>query len=533
MLPILLLHRWLGVVIGALITLWCLSGFVMMYVDYPQLTPAQQVRGLASLQLPGTAALARVDLPADTPLSSVKLEMMAGRAVLRVVASIDPGRPNAAIRVTPAGYDLSTGTAIATLQPGDMRAIAMTFGRQSGIGGPPGPVAPTQIDQWTVENFRLNQPLYRIDYSDPSATTVYVAGNSGEIVQQTTRFERFWGWLGAVPHWLYPTILRRNAEAWSRVVIGTSLIGCFLTVTGLGVGISRLRRRRGGGIGSPYRGLWWWHHMFGLFFGLLTLTWVASGLFSMNPWGLLDSVAGFAERQRLAGTVTWGDVRAAIGQLGVLPAGTVRLEGASLGGRPFLVAVGRDGGMTRFDANGRPAPLQEAELKAALHNGPPLASLERLGQEDAYYYTHKIPAKLPVWRAILSDTEATRLYIDADSGILNRALDSNARRFRWAQDGLHSLDFPVLRSRPLWDIVVLPLLAAVTLLCGTGTWMGMSKLGRDLRRRFRRGGRIAAGRSDRTSDLAPSAHASAWPVAGASGAPPVTATIGPWRTDPT
>jgi len=66
----------------------------------------------------------------------------------------------------------------------------------------------------------------------------------------TTARERFWNWLGAVPHWLYFTELRRHPNIWSQVLIVTSLLGCFLA-------------------------------------GVIALTWVLSGLLSMNPWGWL------------------------------------------------------------------------------------------------------------------------------------------------------------------------------------------------------------------------------------------------------
>jgi hypothetical protein len=484
--PVLLLHRWLGIIVGALMTVWCLSGFVMMYVDYPRLTAAEQLRGLAPPQLPAADALDRLDLPTEAILSSVKLEMMAERPVLRAVPATDPSRQVAQMRMTPGSYDLSSGRQLDMLSLRDARAIGATFGQQSGVAGKLAVAAITDMDQWTVQTFRRNQPLYRIAYDDPAGTTIYVAGNSGEVVQQATRFERFWGWLGAVPHWLYPTILRQDGALWDKVVVWISLTGCFLTATGLWIGLARLRRKRDGRIGSPYSGLWWWHHVFGLFFGVLTLTWVASGLFSMNPWGFLDSTAGLAERQRLAGNVRWGEVRSAIGRIGHLPAGTVRLESAPLNGRIFLVAIGADGRMTRLDWSGHGALLNKAALVQALRNGPPVGALDLLRGEDAYYYQHKFTLKFPVWRAILQGPEATRLYIDPDSGQLIRAFDRNARGFRWLQDGLHSLDFPILRSRPLWDIVVLPLLIAVTFICGTGTWMGLRKVARDIRAMRRR-----------------------------------------------
>lgn len=490
---ILFLHRWLGIVIGLLMTIWCLSGFVMMYVDYPRLTPAEQTQGLAPVHLPAASVLEGIDLPGDAPLSAARVEMMAGRPVLRIVPRIGPEPVIAQMRATPGAIDLGSGQAVEGVDAAEVEAIARTFGVQSGVAGGVNTVAETGMDQWTVQTYRRNAPLYRVDYADARGTQAYISGQTGEVVQDTTRFERFWGWLGAVPHWLYPTILRQDGALWTQVVIWTSLVGCFLTVTGIWVGVARLRRKRDGSIGSPYRGLWWWHHVFGLFFGLLTLTWVASGLLSMNPWDVLASDAGFTERDSLAGSMHWQDVSSALAHAGTLPAGTVRLEAVPLGGRVFLVAIDAKGEATRLDGNGRLAPLNRGEVMDALKWAPGVASLELLQNEDAYYYAHKQPVTLPVWRAILTDGEQTRLYIDARTGRLLRAYDSNGRIYRWAMHGLHSLDLPILRSRPVWDLVVVPLLAFVTLVCATGTWMGVNKVRRDLRRgRNRRRRRRAA-----------------------------------------
>jgi hypothetical protein len=486
---LLVLHRWMGVIIGAVMTLWCLTGFVMLYVDYPRLLPSEQVQGLSPLHLPAGSNLSRITLPPDTRLASARLEMIAGKPVLRVVPEKNDGRAIWQMRATPQSYDIGTGAPLAPLSREDLGKVGTEFGHNIGIGGPVAAITPISVDQWTVQAFRANRPLYRIDYADAAGSTAYIAGLTGEVVQKTTRFQRFWGWLGAVPHWLYPTVLRQDPDAWSQVVIWTSLTGSFLTVTGIWVGICRLRRRKNGAIGSPYRGLWWWHHMAGLAFGLLALTWVGSGLLSMSPWGLLDSDAGLAERQRLAGPMRWADMQAALVNMNQLPTNTVRVESAPLGGGLALVAIAADGRIVRLNSSGKPAILTRAIIAAALRNGPRVASLSLLSEGDSYYYAHKEPVRLPVWRAVLADRQATRLYIDASSGTLLRAVDGTGRAERWLWNAPHSFDLPGLRQSPLRDIIILPLLAAVTLVCGTGAWMGMRKLGRDLwriRRRIRR-----------------------------------------------
>jgi hypothetical protein len=111
----------------------------------------------------------------------------------------------------------------------------------------------------------------------------------------------------------------------------------------------------------------------------------------------------------------------------------------------------------------------------------PIRSLDLLTEQDSYYYGHHRSIVLPVWRAIYADESATRLYFDPRTGELLSKVDEAGRAFRWLHSGLHRLDFAVLRERPLWDVVMLPLLAGVALLCALGLWMGIRRL-RRLRR---------------------------------------------------
>ena len=53
---------------------------------------------------------------------------------------------------------------------------------------------------------------------------------------------------------------------------------------------------------------------------------------------------------------------------------------------------------------------------------------------------------------------------------------------------LHRLDFGPLNQRPLWDIVTLPLILGVCLLCVVGLWLGVKRLRRSFAKRPSRAG---------------------------------------------
>lgn len=480
---LLFFHRYAGVAIGLLMTLWCVSGVVMLYVAYPDFDRSERLRGLAPIDLRHCCDIG-AHFADNQLLAGFHIEMLPSGPVLRLAPL--PG--DAKGRSAPANViDLRTGTLAGPFGSDEIAAIVRGHAAQSGIVGNIGQPVRIEKDQWTVQHFRRHQPLYKVDLGDPRATSFYVWGTSGEIVQDTTRQERFWNWLGAIPHWLYPTLLRQNPPLWTQVLIWTSLLGTCLTLTGLYAGLARIGRRPGKV--SPYRGLWAWHHTTGLIAGLFTLGWVASGLFSMNPWGLFESRALETQQLRINGTVRWGEVRQVAARLGTvqLPPGTVRVEAAPLADTLYLLAIDRNGTAVRLAADGTPAPLHEAEVRRALERaGAAVDSLVRLQSGDGYHYDVGKDRSSPAFRAILGDRGRTRLYLDPTSGTVIAAADRPARAYRWLHHALHRFDFEPLRHSNMRLAVILPLLAAVTLVCATGCRMGFKRVRTDARRWCRR-----------------------------------------------
>jgi hypothetical protein len=460
-----LVHRWLGVVLALLMAVWAISGITMMYVAFPETSTEERQAGLQPLDLPGCCEAAAMP---EGPLASASVEMLLGRPVLRIVTGQGP----AALALDGEGLPQ-----IGAEQAGE---IAATHVRQAFGTTPAMRVAPIERDQWTVYGrFRQYAPLYKASFADARGTQLYVSGLTGEVVQDTSSRERVWNWLGAVPHWLYFTALRGNQPLWYNLVVHASLLGIFLTVTGIYVGLVMYGR---GKRWSPFRGVALWHHWTGLVFGLLTLTWVASGLVSMNPWGLFESKGPTEEVANLAGRPLDGaDVSALLSALAARPQpGAVSAEVVVQAGRAWAILVRADGTRTRAALPGlEPAPPSEAELAALprlARPATPVASARTIVAPDAYHYGHKREPLLPAWRVIYADEDATRLYFDPRTGELVNFVDAETRAYRWWHLGLHRLDFPVLRSRPLWDLVTVPLLIGVSLLCLLGVWMGGRRL---------------------------------------------------------
>jgi uncharacterized iron-regulated membrane protein len=462
---ILLLHRYLGIAVGALMVMWCLSGVVMMYVSYPALSETVRLKHLQPIAWHDCCKIADA-LRADFGPSRIRIEMLDGRPVLFSGEEVRP-------------IDLSAGTWVEGISAGQAAQVAKSYA--AGDSPPPAHLLGLiDRDQWTVSgDFNAARPLYHFRLADEAGTEVYVSSRSGRAVQMTTARERYWNWLGAVPHWLYFTELRQHPKIWSEVVILTSLLGCFLAGVGIYLGIRQLAAQPAGRW-SPYVGFNLWHHIAGLIFGVFALTWVLSGLLSMNPWGWLQGGGAQAESAAIEGAPRSRDLAAALQNLASAHPAAVSLQAAPLNGERYFIVSGASGERLRLNERGEQAPLRYAELKFLAHaldgGGPGVPEL--VTQEDNYYFSHhRKLAVLPVYRLV--QASGTRYYLDSVSGMLMAKLDAESRAYRWLHEGLHRLDFAAgLRARPQWDLIMLLLMSGVTTLCVTGAYLGYRRLTR-------------------------------------------------------
>lgn len=434
-----LIHRWIGIATCLLFAMWFFSGVVMMYVGFPGLTETER-RGLLPVIDGQQLRLSPADALAAAGLSEwprgLRLEMLAGEPVYRITGWNDA-------RLTISAHD---GRRIEAIDAALAMAVVQRV-RQV----PQATASLEDRDQWSVTaRYDPLRPFHLVSLNDPAGTQLYVSSRTGEIALDTTRSERFWNWLGSVPHWIYPTMLRRDAALWRDVVLWLSGPAIVVAITGIWIGIQRLRPRRRfkNGSMSPYRGWMLWHHWAGIIGSVFLLAWIISGWISMNPnhW-FSGRNTEMAALQRYAG-------HAAVDfSLAVAPANdAVELRFLCIGGTVLMMQYRADGsgaGQPLLD----PAVIFAAATTLMPDARPVLRDI--LTEEDTYWYSHHTTRTLPVLRIGFDDPAGTWFHIDPQSGeILNR-MDDSRRSYRWLFSALHSFDFRVLlRWRPAWDILL-------------------------------------------------------------------------------
>lgn len=464
------IHRWLGIGLSILVLVWFTSGIVMVFKRMPEYSAQERFARLPVLDasrihigpLDALAAAQLIERPARVRITTIQ-----GRPAYRFLT--DPGA------VTVFADDGSVLTPLAASDAVDVARALFPEHRQT-----------TRYletrerpDQWTFSNpFATTGPLHEISLGDPAATVVYVASETGEIAMKTDRASRFWGYAGPVLHWIYFTPLRLRGPTWANIIIYSALAGCILSVLGLAIGLARVsirKRYRGRTSATPYSGWLRWHHYAGLTVGVLTLTWLFSGMLSMEPWDwTIDNVPTESQLRAVQGDGI--DVtRVEVSPVQALQEVQKRLTPKELEIRHFMGAthyfaydpvaaagqnpqrshmlVRADGAAATARPDFTPEELRTA-ASAAMGDRTPKET-DWLTTYDSYYYAAAQSRPLPVLRAKFDDDAETWLYLDAQAGTVVQRETSRSRIQRWLYHGFHSLDLPGLyQATWAWTAVI-------------------------------------------------------------------------------
>jgi len=446
------IHRWLGMSLGILVTLWFTSGFIMMYVGFPYLSTTERLAGLPDLPSHGwTVSPARALAASGQTVAPVRIRL--GDFLGWPVYHLRPADGSPWVTVT-----ADDGRVLPPVSDSDAVQQAMRFHRDAPDARHDGLI---HLDQWTVpQSLEPYRPLHRIRINDRAGTVLYVSARTGEVVRDTARTERFLNWFGAVTHWIYPAWLRQHTGAWRLTIQILSGTAFLLPLSGLCMGFRRARTAW-----RQLRGIRRWHILLGTVFGFLCMSWLASGFLSIrSTWLFDDGEPTQDQHQKFAGGAldARGFTRSIPDLLRSFSSSPAKeAELLWVVGRPYVLVRGTSAVPSLLPGDKPGAPptvpdVRELETRARqLLPDDPWMGLVWLTDPDAHLASTETNP-LPIGRARFGDPQETWFHIDPTSGRLTERLTRRSRAYRWLFNGVHNFDWPWLASRrPLWDGVVL------------------------------------------------------------------------------
>jgi len=474
-------HRILGTLLSILFLIWFLSGFVMIYHTFPKVQLQDKYRAMSGLDIK--------DISPDTILSFIPEEEI----ITRIQLQQQTGQPVFKVRTDKQTYQISALNPSVEVHPISFEEIRM-YAQQwnsAAIGKVDTLYKP---EQWIpFSRYREDMPIYKFYFEDNLKHQLYVSPVTGEALQFTNKENRFWSWLGAIPHWVYFTGLRQNAQLWKDVIIWLSGIGCIMCLSGTILGIRSYYRiyKKRKQFKSPYKkNAYKWHHTTGFVFGIFVFTFAFSGMMSLTTvpeW--ISKVHDSSVNTRLAQrgqTLLPKQYKSNFQQLiQQHPSEIKSIEWSSFGDIAIYKVIINDSlhilNASQTDIS--PLSLTENDIKSYLSTiHPEEMSLSLINEYDNYYISRKTKLPLPVYKISVNNPDKSTYYINPATGNI-QYFNSNTRIRRWTYQGLHSLSIKWLIDRPiLWSIVMWITMIGGTIVSFTGVLLSAKYLKRRLRK---------------------------------------------------
>lgn len=465
--------------------MWFISGLVLVYHPFPNVSKEQKYEKQEILpsSLPDIReVLARIS---DTEgVKTIKVKQFQGQTVF-------------SISTKDSTYSFCSDT-LQKVLPVDQNSIDLIVNRWVDA-----PILKIDTlynnEQWIMySRYNNEMPIYKYYFDDEEKHELYISSRSGEIQQFTSRADRIWAWLGAIPHKLYFPFLRHYANMWTNVLTIGGVICLIATFTGMYIGISafykRFRNRKK--LESPYKKRWyWWHHVTGIIFGIFLATWAFSGAMALQripQWVIKTNndykiTSSKIRGKKLAPNNYVLDYRT----LKEAHPNLKEVEWSNFQNTPVYNIV--DGNRTlSIDASSSEVKelfLSEQDILKSIHkiHGDSISvKISLIDEYNQYYLSRERTLALPVYKVDVDDNDLSSYYINPKNGDY-KYLNKNRKVKKWVFSGLHYFNIKFLVDRPiLWTATIWILCIGGIVVCSTGVWLGGRFITRTIKRLFRK-----------------------------------------------
>ncbi len=475
------IHRILGTLLSILFFMWFFTGLVLIYHTFPKVNQKQKVVTLELLgeNLPPVSSVLN-RIPENSEIKSLSVDKYLGQTTFH-------------IETAEKKYDVLADSTL-HLPPVDwsrIEAVARVWCKA--------PIAKIdtlhKLDQWIpFGKLKKEFPIYKFHFNDSEKHQLYVSSKSAKVLQFTTKKQRFWAWMGAIPHWVYFTLIRQDRDLWITSIICLGILGILMTLSGIYVGIDAYYKqyKKQGNLSSPYKKRWyWWHHVTGILFGIFVFTWIFSGTMSVvdTPKWLGKTTKEYPIKEKMNSKIpAFSDYPLDYREvLKAYQGKIVSIQWGRFRDKPLYHIKTKKKKVT-IDASEdsvKSLYLTEAsvlEAVSAIHNDSTSKKIELLHQYDSYYIARSGHLPLPVYKVTVKNKDGSCYYVNPSTGKY-RYVDNHYRWGFWLYPGTHSLKIKWLVNHPLvWTIVMWVLLLGGALVSLTGVILGFRYIVRKSRK---------------------------------------------------
>lgn len=472
-------HRITGCIIAVFFLMWFVTGLILIYHPYPRLSDKELYEKEEALPdfLPDIRS---IEERAGDRLTALSIRRFQGQTLISVSTA------KSSFVYCADGTD--------SIKPLDFFAVKNLVKRW--IDAPV-----IRVDtlhkraQWVLYS-RYDQvmPIYKFYFDDPERHELFISGKTGEVQQVTSRCQRFWAWIGAIPHKFYIPWLRINLELWQGSITVAAIFCVLASLTGLLVGLWLFYKRykRTGVWESPYRKPWFrLHHVLGGVFGIFVLAWGVSGVFSMQriPQWLINTDGNYIfnpNRMWEKNLLPIGSYRLDYNRLKETYPDLKRVRWTRFRDIPAYEVVVGD---REFMIDASSSEIRELFIPEctvidgikSVHGEDVSFKISLLDHYDDYYLSRSMNLPLPVYKVTVDDSIHSRYYVSPETGYI-RYLNKNKMVKKWLFNGIHYLHIHWLVERPvLWTICIWILCLGGGFVCLTGCWIGVKYLSRKFR----------------------------------------------------